>query len=141
FGAARAATRAEPAAAPGAGAGTEGLVVLAHGSPLPQWHASVERMVQDLAAAGGWVRAAYLPPAPPPLEAITDQAAAAGMRRLVVVPYFLADGLHVTRDIPALVAAARARQPAMDIRLAASLEGHPALRTAVFARAAEADAG
>ncbi len=120
-------------------AANSGLVVLAHGSSLPQWHASVQRLVAALApGAGGWARAAYLPPAAPALAAVAEEAAAAGLRRLVVVPYFLADGLHVTRDIPALVAAARQRHPALDIRLTASLEGHPALRTAVYARAAEA---
>ena len=122
-------------------AANSGLVVLAHGSSLPQWHASVQRLVAALApGAGGWARAAYLPPAAPALAAVAEEAAAAGLRRLVVVPYFLADGLHVTRDIPALVAAARQRHPALDIRLTASLEGHPALRTAVYARAAEAAA-
>ncbi len=130
------------AAAPAPAATADsGLVVLAHGSSLPQWHASVQRLVAALApGAGGWARAAYLPPAAPALAAVAEEAAAAGLRRLVVVPYFLADGLHVTRDIPALVAAARQRHPALDIRLTASLEGHPALRTAVYARAAEAAA-
>jgi uroporphyrin-III C-methyltransferase len=122
-------------------AANSGLVVLAHGSSLPQWHASVQRLVAALApGAGGWARAAYLPPAAPALAAVAEEAAAAGLRRLIVVPYFLADGLHVTRDIPALVDAARQRHPALDIRLTASLEGHPALRTAVYARAAEAAA-
>ena len=122
-------------------ASDSGLVVLAHGSSLPQWHASVQRLVAALApGAGGWARAAYLAPAAPALAAVAEEAAAAGLRRLVVVPYFLADGLHVTRDIPALVDAARQRHPALDIRLTASLEGHPALRTAVYARAAEAAA-
>lgn len=133
---------AEAPAAPAlAAAADSGLVVLAHGSSLPQWHASVQRLVATLApGAGGWARAAYLPPAAPALAAVAEEAAGAGLRRLVVVPYFLADGLHVTRDIPALVDAARRRHPALDIRLTASLEGHPALRTAVYARAAEAAA-
>ncbi|MGH9507583.1 MAG: uroporphyrinogen-III C-methyltransferase [Terriglobales bacterium] len=113
-----------------------GIVVLAHGSPLPAWHASVERLVADLGAS--WARAAYLPPAQPGLGAVAGEAAAAGLRKLAVVPYFLADGLHVTRDIPALVAAAQAAYPELEIELTASLEGHPALRTAVWARVTEA---
>lgn len=123
---------AEPALADNEKA-APGIVVLAHGSPLAAWHASVERLVASLGAS--WARAAYLPPAQPGLAEVAKEAAAAGQDRLTVVPYFLADGLHVTRDIPALVEAARQQCPGLVIQLADSLEGHPALRTAVWARA------
>jgi sirohydrochlorin cobaltochelatase len=37
------------------------------------------------------------------------------------VPLFLAPGGHVKRDLPALVAAARTRHPALEIRAAGSI--------------------
>lgn len=124
-----------PEAAPGAP--PPGLILMAHGSPLASWHESVERLCAGLAVGGRFVRSAYLPPATPQLADTVAQAAAAGLEHVVIVPYFLAEGLHVTRDIPDLVAAARARFPQLRLDLAASLDGHPALRTAILARAAE----
>lgn len=129
--------RAAPAAAPppAAGPAPGGIILLAHGSPVPAWHASVERLCAELAAGSRFVRAAYLPPARPSLLEAVAAAAAAGQPRAAVVPYFLAAGLHVTRDIPALVAEAQARFPNVALVLAPSLDGHPALRTAVLSRA------
>ncbi|HXE31022.1 MAG TPA: uroporphyrinogen-III C-methyltransferase [Terriglobales bacterium] len=115
-----------------------GLVLLAHGSPLPGWQQQVEELARQVALPGQFYRVAYLPPAQPVLEQAVAAAAAAGVPRLVVVPYFLAAGLHVTRDLPELVAAARARWPEVGIAVSECLGGHPALHTAVLARVAEA---
>lgn len=115
-----------------------GLILMAHGSPLPGWQTGVDQLARSLAAPGQFSRAAYLAPVQPGLSEVVEAAAAAGARRLAVVPYFLAPGLHVTRDLPKLVAAERRRHPRIQIALASCLEGHPALRTAVLARADEA---
>jgi uroporphyrin-III C-methyltransferase len=115
-----------------------GLILMAHGSPLPGWQTGVDQLARSLAAPGQFSRAAYLPPVRPSLSEVVGAAAAAGVRRLAVVPYFLAPGLHVTRDLPELVAAERQRHPGIEMALAPCLEGHPALRTAVLARAGEA---
>jgi len=115
-----------------------GLILMAHGSPLPGWQTGVDQLARSLAAPGQFSRAAYLPPVRPSLSEVVRAAAAAGVRRLAVVPYFLAPGLHVTHDLPELVAAERRRYPRIEMTLAPCLEGHPALRTAVLARAGEA---
>lgn len=112
-----------------------GLILMAHGSPLTEWHASVERLLAGLRPAFAFCQAAYLEPARPRLEEVVEQAAASGVRRLTIVPYFLAAGLHVTRDLPRLVEASRRQFPGIDIELSECLEGHPGLRTAVLARA------
>ncbi len=112
-----------------------GMILMAHGSPLTEWHASVERLLHELQPAFAFCEAAYLEPARPRLEEVVRQAAAAGVSKLTVVPYFLAAGLHVTRDIPALVDAVRQQFPHLRIELSECLEGHPGLRTAVLARA------
>jgi precorrin-6B methylase 1 len=116
-----------------------GLVLLAHGSSLRSWHDSVDGLASELALAGRFVRTAYLPPVSPGLQEVVAEALEAGVTSLVVVPYFLASGLHVTRDIPQLVAAEVARHRNVSITVADCLEGHPALLTAVLARAAEAE--
>jgi len=116
-----------------------GLILMAHGSPLQAWQRDVNALARSLGRSFGqpseFSRAAYLPPAAPSLEARVAEAVRAGVRRAVVVPYFLAPGLHVRRDIPALVAAAQRRFPRCKLVLADCLAGHAALRTAVLARA------
>lgn len=115
-----------------------GLILMAHGSPLPGWQQGVVQLAQELAAPGQFTYAAFLPPVAPSLANAVQAAREQRVRRLVVVPYFLAPGLHVQRDLPALVAAEQRRDPRLRITVAASLQGHPALRTAVLARAEEA---
>jgi len=115
-----------------------GLILMAHGSPLPDWQRGVHELARQLAQPGQFCSAAFLPPVAPGLGEVVEAAAAAGVRRLAVVPYFLAPGLHVRRDLPALVEAERRRFPKLELALASCLEGHPALRTAVLSRAAEA---
>src|SRR6185437_13507937 len=112
-----------------------GLILMAHGSPLQAWQRDVNALARSLGQPSEFSRASYLPPAAPSLEARVAEAVRAGVRRAVVVPYFLAPGLHVRRDIPALVAAAQRRFPRCKLVLADCLAGHAALRTAVLARA------
>ncbi|MGH9465804.1 MAG: uroporphyrinogen-III C-methyltransferase [Terriglobales bacterium] len=115
-----------------------GLILMAHGSPLPGGQLGVERLARELAAPGQFTRAAFLPPVRPSLGEAVTAAYENGVRTLAVVPYFLAPGRHVACDLPELVAAERRRYPGLHIELGECLEGHPALRTAVLARAQEA---
>lgn len=116
----------------------DGIILITHGSPRLEWQHGVHQLARELAQPGQFSRAAFLPPGRPGLDDVVRTAAANGVHRLAVVPYFLAPGLPVRRDLPALVAAARRHFPKLQLELAACLDGHPALRTAVLARAAEA---
>jgi uroporphyrin-III C-methyltransferase len=118
-----------------------GIGVMAHGSSLPGWQRSVDDLARALARGGRFVRPAFLPPVEPGLDAAVAAADAAGVHRLAVVPYFLAAGVHVQRDLPQLIAAARRRFPRCHLQLSPCLEGHPALLTAVLARADDAFPG
>ena len=65
------------------------------------------------------------------------EAAGAGFRRIVVIPFFLTLGTHLHRDLPRLVAAERKKQPAIEIRVGRSLEDHPAMASLVISRIRE----
>ncbi len=117
-----------------------GLILLSHGSPLGSWEASMNRLLEDLSGAYHWRQAAYLEPARPTLEEMVVKALHDGLKEVIVMPYFLASGLHVTRDIPEDIGKLRKKFPQLAIHLAQPLEGHPALRTAVLSRAREARA-
>jgi precorrin-8X/cobalt-precorrin-8 methylmutase len=65
-----------------------------------------------------------------------DSLAAQGIRRIVLMPFFLFPGQHVTRDIPAVLDRCRAKHPDLTFEVLATLEGEPALEDAVAERLA-----
>jgi precorrin-8X/cobalt-precorrin-8 methylmutase len=70
---------------------------------------------------------------------IADQVAvlaSRGMRRIVLQPYFLYNGQHITADIPVLLAECRQRFPDVDCQLLPTLENDPALEDLVVERLA-----
>ncbi|MEM9070959.1 MAG: CbiX/SirB N-terminal domain-containing protein [Myxococcota bacterium] len=65
------------------------------------------------------------------LQACVDGGATA----VVVVPYFLSHGRHVTEDVPRLVAEAAACHPGVSVEVAPPLGLHPLLAELVLHRA------
>lgn len=81
------------------------LVLIAHGSHDPRWRASVEKLTESLQDDLGRdkVRLAYMQCTPPTLMDVADEAIRAGVRRIRVLPLFLAGEGHVDRVIRPLV--------------------------------------
>jgi sirohydrochlorin ferrochelatase len=117
-----------------------GLVVFAHGSPLDEANRGVRTLTGQVAARGGYslVETAFLDCAPPDLAEAVANLVHRGARRIIVVPFFLTLGIHMRRDLPALVADLRRAHGGVDIEVTQPLEGHPALAEIVLARAEEA---
>jgi sirohydrochlorin ferrochelatase len=115
------------------------LVLIDHGSREAAANAVVEEVAAALRARlpGRRVEVAHLELCPPDLAAAVERCVAAGARRIVVVPFFLAPGRHSARDIPELAAAAADRHPSVSIRVAAPLGAHPGLVEAVLERVSE----
>ena len=86
----------------------EGIVLFAHGSREPSWAEPFEQIARAVASrcADVPVELAYLELMKPSLDEAIASLAAAGARRVRIVPVFLGAGGHVRQDIPALVAAA-----------------------------------
>lgn len=88
---------------------TPAVLLVGHGSRKRGFDAPMRRVARRLRARGQWgvVRLAFLEIATPgvaeALHALVDE----GHRRILVVPYFLQAGRHVTEDLPELVASAR----------------------------------
>ncbi len=117
-----------------------GLVVFAHGSRVAAANEAVERVARKAADEGGFAfySTAFLELAEPTLEGAVVALAGAGVRRIVVAPYFLTMGLHLTRDFPEILNGIRARHPGLDLKAAPPLDGHPALASILVQRAREA---
>jgi len=97
---------------------TEAVLLVAHGSRVPESNAEIETLAGRLAAhagAGATVSHAFLELARPSIAEAIDALAGDGARRIVVIPYFLSAGRHVVDDIPAIVADARRRHPQVEL--------------------------
>lgn len=112
------------------------ILLVDHGSREPEANAVLEAVAARLRLRlpDRIVMFAHMELAPPTLAEAFDACVAAGAREIVVHPYFLAPGRHSTRDIPALVEAARARHPGVAVRVTAPLGVHEGLVDAIVAR-------
>jgi len=116
-----------------------GYIVFAHGSTIESANEAVRIAARQAAERGGWKKfaAAFLGGGRPELIPAIEQLADQGARRIIVIPYFLTLGLHLERDLPALVEQARRSRPEVDIDVAPPLDGHPALIEALVDRSKE----
>jgi sirohydrochlorin cobaltochelatase len=112
------------------------IVLVAHGSPDPDWRRPLERLVDLLATElGDRVALAYLAH-PPSIDDAIAQLERAGHRRVLVVAALLSPGgRHVKQDIPEAVAAARARYPQIEIEIDPGALGDDEQVIAALARA------
>lgn len=95
--------------------------------------ASAARLVQSMVGAV-IVRHAHMELAPPTIAEAFAQCVAAGATEIVVFPYFLGEGRHVSEDIPRLVLEAAERHPGVAHRVVAPFGGHPGLAEIVLER-------
>jgi uroporphyrinogen III methyltransferase/synthase len=114
-------------AAPASASGGEMLVVIAHGSHDARWCVSVERAIQAAQAGLGprALRLAYMDCASPSLRRVVAEAARAGVRRVRVLPLFLAAEGHVDRNVRPLVEAVRKAHPSLAVELLPPLGQFP----------------
>jgi sirohydrochlorin ferrochelatase len=113
-----------------------GIVIFAHGSSVPSANQAVQAVAEAAAAAGAFerVETAFLE-AHPNLEEAVTRLADAGVTRILVVPYFLTLGIHLQRDLPAMVKRLAETYHSLEIRVAPPLDGHPALVRVLLDRA------
>lgn len=105
-----------------------GVIVFAHGSTVQTANEAVHAVTSELARRTGWdVETAFLECAPPTLADAVAKLASRGVRRIVVVPYFLTLGIHLKRDLPRIVGELRNIYQGVRIEIGEPLDGHPAL--------------
>lgn len=102
---------------------SKGILLFGHGARNPEWARPFQRIREAIRA-----REPGLPVEPGFLELMQPDFAqgiaalvAQGAREIVVVPVFIAGGLHVGKELPALAAAAMERHAGVDIHLAPPL--------------------
>jgi sirohydrochlorin ferrochelatase len=112
-----------------------GIVIFAHGSSVPAANEAVCAVAKAVANAGGFhpVETAFLE-ARPNLAETVAKLAGSGIRRILVVPYFLTLGIHLQRDLPAIIAQLEAQHAGLKIEVTPPLDRHPALTEIVIDR-------
>ncbi len=94
----------------------EKIILVGHGSPKKDANQMdlVGVMLHGLLHPGcenACVSTAYLQFQSPELPGVLEEAVREGATRVIVHPYFLASGMHVTKDIPAIIDDARNAHP------------------------------
>jgi sirohydrochlorin ferrochelatase len=114
------------------------MIVFGHGSSVASANEAVRTVAAEAARAGGWeiFETAFLEAAPRLGETVA-KLADAGVDHILVLPYFLTLGIHLQRDLPALIAGLE-REYAVSIQVAPPLDGHPELSRILVDRAREA---
>ena len=118
------------------GTNVTGYLVFAHGSSVESANEAVRTVALQAAQRGGWklYRTAFLGGGRPGLAEAVGDLVASGASHVVVIPYFLTLGLHLERDLPALIEDVQRSHPHVAMEVTPPLDGHPALVEAVVDR-------
>lgn len=112
------------------------LLIIAHGSRRAASNDEVRQLADQVRAQPGQaydhVETAFLELAEPNILDGLAALAAQGATEIVVFPYFLAAGTHVTQDIPEAIAAFATAHPAVQVRLTPHLGASPILPAAIL---------
>jgi sirohydrochlorin ferrochelatase len=121
---------------------TFGIVVFAHGSRIESANQAVRAVAAELARAGGfeYVEPAFLELGQPDLAEAVARLSGRGVRRILVIPYFLTLGIHLERDLPAIVREISKSNNDLEIVVTPPLDGHPGLVQVLLERARAAGA-
>ena len=94
------------------------VIGLAHGSRHARGADAIERLMAVLDEPDRPARHAFLDLAEPDLDAVVDDLAAAGHRRIVVVPLLFTVAFHATIDVPQAVVRAAAEHAGVELEVA-----------------------
>jgi sirohydrochlorin ferrochelatase len=103
------------------------VIILGHGSRSGGADETVKRVVAEVKESGGHeiVEHAFLQYTTPTPQNAIENCIRQQVQKIVIVPYFMQSGAHVTRDIPELVDKARKQHPDLDIVVTDYVGAHP----------------
>lgn len=116
----------------------DGVILIAHGARDERWLEPFLRMRAELAEKlrPRHVALSFMEFSRPSFAEAALELAGDGRKHVLVVPIFLSGGGHVAHDVPALVAAERARHPHVTFEVAGALGEEPEVAAAMAAAVA-----
>jgi precorrin-8X/cobalt-precorrin-8 methylmutase len=117
----------------------ENIILIGHGSPkhdannLEIIGSLLHNAIHDNCSSH-CVKVAYLQFAEPGIPAAIEHCVSEGARRVIIHPFFLTSGLHVTRDIPEMIETARSTHPSVEFVYTEPLGVHEKLVQVILER-------
>lgn len=115
------------------------IILMGHGSSVKEANdevaavAELVRRMDDRYA----IKTCFLQLASPTFIEAVEACVAEGIGRIILIPYFLALGAHVARDIPQEIETAKVRWPHMEFVVGKPLGVHNKLAEIILERVAE----
>jgi sirohydrochlorin cobaltochelatase len=109
------------------------IILFAHGARETEWARPFEDVRDRLRAEGLRVELAYLEIMKPSLDEAARILGAEGVKTATIVPLFLAQGKHLKRELPEMVAVLRRYHVGMEFRVAPALGDEPEILAAITA--------
>jgi sirohydrochlorin cobaltochelatase len=107
------------------------VILFAHGARDPEWAQPFEGIRDRLRAAGTPVELAFLEFMSPSLDEAAARLADEGIKAVIIVPLFLAQGAHLKHELPAMVEKIRKRHAKTDYRVTPALGDSPEIVAAI----------
>lgn len=120
----------------------QGILIVDHGSRREEANRALEEvaLLVKRARPDAIVRIAHMDIVPPTVADAFDDCVAEGAGEVIVHPYFLSPGSHITDDIPRLVREAAKRHPGVRTRITDALGAHPKIVEVILERIRKAKA-
>ena len=117
------------------------VLLIAHGSRRQQANEDLVQLADRVRARGGYsaVEIAYLELARPDIPEGIANCVKRGAARVLMLPYFLSAGSHVTDDLERYRREASEQYPQVEFRLCRPLGLHPLMIDLVMTRLAEGE--
>jgi sirohydrochlorin ferrochelatase len=117
------------------------VLLIAHGSREQRANDDLHELATRLREQGRYpiVESSFLELALPELKAGGDRCVELGATRVLMIPYFLSDGVHLRRDLAAARDELERRHPDVEFCLGPPLGPHPLLDQLVVERIRELD--
>ncbi len=103
------------------------VIILGHGSKSAGTNGAVRRIVAEVKGLTGYdiVERAFLQYVKPTLEDACERCIREKAGKIIIVPFFMQSGTHVTKNIPELVKKVKKLHPGIDIIVTNYVGAHP----------------
>ena len=109
------------------------VIILGHGSRGGGNDTALKRIAEEIQRGGcEIIEYAFLQYAQPTVDDALDSCIRQGAKEIVIVPFFMQAGAHVTRDIPVFLEKARTQHPECIIRSTDYVGAHPLMTQIVM---------
>lgn len=104
-------------------------IILAHGSRLEAANEEICSIVDQLQKidAGMIYGPAFMSFGEPDLSGAIEEMVSRGVQDIVIMPFFIGLGSHISRDIPELLKREKSKHPHLELKVTEPLAGHPGL--------------